>query len=76
MSHVVGAPRAGLESAVRWVAVSRRRLGVVRGLEAAAAVAPRAAHAVRGAAEAGDQLAGAAAGGAGAGVVLGHEAGA
>ena len=41
------------------------------GVEAPGSLAPRAAHAVGLAAEAGDQLAGAAAGGAGAGVVLG-----
>ncbi len=46
------------------------RLRVARGVEAPGAVAPRAAHAVRLAAEAGDQLAAAAAGGAGAGIVL------
>ena len=47
-------------------------LRVVRRLEAAAALAPRAADAMRLAAEAGDQLSGAAAGGAGARIVVGH----
>ena len=58
----------------RWVGgmtLSGRRLGVTRGVEAPGALAPRAAHAVRLAAEAGDQLAGAAAGSAGAWIVLG-----
>src|SRR5690349_8610708 len=45
-------------------------LGVARGVETARAVAPGAADAVRLAAEAGDELAAAAAGGAGAGIVL------
>src|SRR3954452_16978622 len=51
-----------------------RCLGVARGIEAAGALAPRTAHAVRLAAEAGDQLAGSAAGRAGAGIVLGGDA--
>src|SRR3954454_17231836 len=49
-------------------------LRVSRGLEAAGAVAPGAAHAVRIAAEAGDQFSAAATGRAGAGIVLGRGA--
>src|SRR5689334_22711891 len=52
------------------MAVARRRLGVVRGVEPAGPVTPRAAHAVRGLAEAGDQLTAASAGGAGTGIML------
>src|SRR3954465_6753011 len=67
VAAVGGGPSAGL---VGRMALAGGLLGVAGGVEAPGPLTPWAAHPVRGAAEAGDQLSATATGGAGTGIVL------